>query len=136
MMELDAPHPKVHERIVEFQYVIGHSLSSLSTKVAQLIKADFKAIPANTDLKKYNDEFRDKNKSSAKHALSSIRCQKVLGEDRGKCEKDLTGLLQMKEASLEVAFEALETLKSWRSGEVEAFKKAAREKWPEVTRFA
>ena len=45
-------------------------------------------------------------------------------------------IIKMKEANPAVVEETLETLKAWKSGEIATFKKAASERWPQVSRFA
>lgn len=69
--------------------------------------------------------------------LAAVRVQKLLGSaDKSACEKKLLDVVGLPGADPEAAQEVLETLKAWRSGEVGAFKKAAGERWPRVTRLA
>jgi peptide alpha-N-acetyltransferase len=115
---------------------LDSSLASLPPKVQEVVKSEFIAISDSTDLRKYNAEFRQKHKSSPKHALQAVRTARLLGEDRGTCEKELVDLLQIREISLIDAGAILETLKDWRSPQVKPFKEAATKKWPEATVFA
>ncbi|CAJ2512627.1 Uu.00g007460.m01.CDS01 [Anthostomella pinea] len=133
---IDASNPAVHEQAVRFRQVLNSKLSSLPSKVADVAKSDFTAIDASTDLKKYNVDFRDRHKDSAPHVVSATKASKFLGEDQKKCEKDLRGVLDLESANYETAAEALGLLMQWRSSEADAFKKAAYDKWPEVTIFA
>jgi peptide alpha-N-acetyltransferase len=114
---------------------MSSKLASLPAKVSEVIKAEFTAIDASTDLKKYNADFLEKHKDSASHVVSAVKIQKLLGEDVKKCEKDLKDLLRLKSADWEPAAEALGLLFQWRSSEAEAFKEAAHKTWPEVTLF-
>lgn len=115
--------------------MLDKEAGTLSPKVAEVIKAEFTEIPASTDLAKHNEEFRQRHKSSAQHILASIRVQDRLGEDRGKLGKEVAGLLQIEGVELREASDAQEVLKGWKSGELEAFKKAAAQKWPESSVF-
>lgn len=135
-MALDASSPKVHERVIEFQHDLNSELNSLPPQVAEVVKSEVKGLPAASDLKKFNEDFAVKHKDSALHLLSTIRARKTLGEEKAKCEKDLVGLLQLKQISFTEAGEVLQSLEAWRSSEVEGFKAAARGKWPEATMFA
>ncbi|KAI8623604.1 tetratricopeptide [Xylariaceae sp. FL1651] len=134
-LDIDAANPVVHEQAVRFRQALDSRLDSLPAKVAEVIKSEFTAIGASTDLKKYNAEFLEKHKDSAPHVVSAVKIQKLLGEDQEKCEKALGDILRLKSVDWEPAAEALGLLFQWRSGEAEAFKKAAHETWPEVTLF-
>lgn len=131
---LDAWHPKVHERVVEFKSGLDVSSDALPAKVKEVIDSEFKA-PA-TNLAEFNETFYESNKSSPPHVLSAIKAKKTLGQDVAKLEKEVHGLLQQEGVTFELAGEALKVLKSWRSKETEEFKAAAHVKWPEVTLFA
>ncbi|CAI4211974.1 unnamed protein product [Parascedosporium putredinis] len=134
---LDQSNPKVHERIVEFRHVVKPELATLPAKVAEVIKSSYPAIEEAADLAKVNGEFLAGNKGSPAHILSGVRTQKVLGSaDKAACEKQLLDLVKMDATTPDIAEEALETLKAWKSGEATAFKKAAAAKWPQVSRFA
>lgn len=132
---IDPDSPKVHEQAVAFRVMLNGA-SDLAPKVAEVLKADFKLIDASADVKKFNESFEAKHKDSARHALAVIKAKKLLGEDQGKCEKELAGLMKLQSIGFGEAGEVLETLRSWRSSEVEGFKSAAQAKWPEVTRLA
>lgn len=111
-------------------------MASLPAKVAEVIKAEFTVLEASTDLKKYNADFLEKHKDSPAHVVSGVKIQKLLGEDQKTCEKALFDILTLDAADWEPAAEALGLLFQWRSGDGEAFRKAAQEKWPEVTLFS
>lgn len=132
---LDPEAPKVHEQKIAFRSLLNSS-PELPAKVAELLNADFKAIDASADLKKVNEEYLAKHQSSPRHVLSVIRARRALGADIAQCEKDLTGILDLKDVSFEDAIAVSETLRGWHSGQLAAFKTAARGKWPEVTRLA
>lgn len=135
MLALDSDNAKAHEQAVRLRQALDKEAGTLSPKVAEVIKAEFTEIPASTDLAKHNEDFRQRHKSSAQHVLASIRVQDSLGEDRGGLGKQVAGLLQMEGVELRDASDAQEVLKSWKSEELDAFKKAAAQKWPESSLF-
>lgn len=98
--------------------------------------ANFTVVPASADLKKLNAEFRAKHPDSAQHRMAAARAAKILGDDAGKVEKDLFDVLSSDSTTFTDAASVLELLRNWRSSEVSAFKKAAHDRWPEVTSFA
>lgn len=133
---LDAENPKVHEQAIRLRQALTADAETLSPKTSEVIKTAFTEIPASADLAKMNQEFRDKNKTSAQHVLSTIRVQEKLGEDRSKLGKDVVDLLKLEKIQLEDASDAQALLKSWKSGDLDAFRKAAAQKWPESSIFA
>lgn len=132
---LDADNAKVHEQAIRLRHALNSDIETLPAKVAEVIKAEFTEVPASGDLAKINQEFREKHKASPQHVLSSIRVQEKLGEDSGKLGKDVVSLLQLESIQLEDADDAQKVLKSWKSSELEAFQKAAAQKWPESSIF-
>lgn len=112
-----------------------NNTSDLPPKVAEVLKSEFKAVDASTDVKKFNEAFLAKHKGSALHTASAIKAKKLLGENQSQCEKELVALINQDGTQYSEAVEILETLKGWRSTEVDGFKKAAQAKWPEVTRL-
>lgn len=135
-LALDAENPKVHEQAIRLRQALTADIETLSPKTSEVLKATFTEIPASADLAKLNQEFREKHKASAQHVLSAIRVQEKLGEDRSKLGKDVVDLLTLEKIQLDVASDAQALLKSWKSGELDAFKKAAAQKWPESSIFA
>lgn len=135
-LTIDAANPVVHEQAVRFHQEVNAKMASLPAKVAEVIKAEFTVLEASTDLKKYNADFLEKHKDSPAHVVSGVKIQKLLGEDQKTCEKALFDILTLDAADWEPAAEALGLLFQWRSGDGEAFRKAAQEKWPEVTLFS
>lgn len=135
-LALDSEHPKVHEQLVYFRHILNTKLSSLPAKTQEVIKAEFDVLDASVNLKKYNDDFETKHKDSAPHAIGAIKTKKHLGEDQAKVEKELTEVISIQGVDYLAAQEVLGLLRSWRSTEVDGFKKKAAEKWPEVTAFA
>ncbi|KAI0398965.1 tetratricopeptide [Xylaria palmicola] len=134
-LAIDATSPVVHELAVRFHLEMSSKLASLPPKVVEVIKTEFTAIDASTDLKKYNIDFLDKHKNSAPHVVSAVKIQKLLGEDLKTCENGLFEILKLKSDNWEPAAEALGLLFQWRSSEAAAFKTAAEKTWPEVTLF-
>ncbi|KAH6880151.1 NMDA receptor-regulated protein 1-domain-containing protein [Thelonectria olida] len=134
-LALDAKSPKVHEKAVAFRQLLN-TATDISPKVLEVLKAEFKTIEGSVDLNKYNDEYEAANKDSAPHVISAIKARKLLGEDKAKSEEALIKVLDHTGIEFTDAIEALETLQRWKSSQVEAFKKAALAKWPEVTRLA
>ncbi|KAK1532104.1 tetratricopeptide [Colletotrichum costaricense] len=132
--ELDASHPGVHERVVEFAHVVRPALESLPAKVQELIKSEF--TPPAGDLKKYNEEFLSDNKVKPTHIVAALKTRRVLGEDSAKAEADLANVVKAPDATFELATEVYNLLKAWRSTEAETLKKEAHARWPEVSLFA
>ncbi|KAL2207124.1 N-terminal acetyltransferase A, auxiliary subunit [Sarocladium strictum] len=131
---LDPEAPKVHEQSIAFAAMLKSS-SELPPKVAELLSSEFKVFDASADLKKVNEEYLAKHKSSPRHVLSVVKARRTLGADLAQCEKDLTGVLSLPDVSFEDAIAVSETLQSWRSGQLGSFKQTANGKWPEVTRL-
>ncbi|KAI2617732.1 N-terminal acetyltransferase A, auxiliary subunit [Hypomontagnella submonticulosa] len=135
-LAIDADHPTVHEQVVRFCQILNSKTTSLAPKVVEVLKSGFTAVDASADLKRYNTSFQEKHKNSSAHVISAIKTERLLGEDKKKSEKDLVGVLKLEDVQHEQAIEALALLRQWRSSEADTFKKAAHEKWPEVTAFA
>lgn len=133
---MDAEHPKAHEQAIRLRHALNADIATLPVKIADVIKAEFTEVPASADLAKVNEAFREKHKSSPQHVLSTIRVQEKLGGDSSTLSKAVVGLLQLDKIQLEAASDAQKLLKSWKSGELEAFNKAAAQKWPESSIFA
>lgn len=132
---VDPNSPKVHEQAVALAHAIKNA-KGLSSKAAEVLKGELKVIDPSADLKKLNDAFQAKHKASSKHVLAAIRAKKALGEDRSKCEKEVSSVLDIPGVQFEDAIEALETLRRWRSPQEEDYKKAAQAKFPGVTRLS
>ncbi|KAI0126149.1 tetratricopeptide [Xylariales sp. AK1849] len=130
---LDSTHPQVHGQVVHFRSVLNSKLASLPAKTQEVIKSNFTALDASTDLKKYNADFEAKHKDSAPHVIAAIKTKKLLGEDQA--DKELLDVLSIKDVAFEHAIDVLSSLRSWRSSQVDAFKRKAHDSWPEVTAF-
>ncbi|PON27599.1 acetyltransferase [Trichoderma gamsii] len=135
-LSIDAENPRVHEQVVAFRKLLNNAPSDLPPKVLEALKAEFTAVDATADLTKYNQDFQEKHQASPLHVLSAVKARQTLGVDLAKCEKEVHGLIEHASATFTDAIAALETLKSWRSAEVESFRKAALAKWPNVTRLS
>ncbi|CAG9977695.1 unnamed protein product [Clonostachys byssicola] len=133
-IEIDPSSPKVHEQTIAFRNALNHA-TDLPAKVLEVLKEEFKAIEPSEDLKKVNDAFQAKHKSSPPHQLAALRVQHILGEDKPRTNKEILALLELPEIEFAHALEALELLQKWRSSETETFRKAAIVKWPQVTRL-
>lgn len=132
-ISIDPEHPGVHEQSVAFRLAVSKA-SDASPKVLEVIKANFKRIEESQDLKSFNEDFVKKHSDSPAHRLTAIRVKKLLGEDKA-AEKEVHDLLSLPGADSDDTIKGLETLRNWKSGEVNAYKKAAQEKWPGVTRL-
>ncbi len=108
---------------------------SLPPKVVEVLKSEFKAVDPSSDLAKYTADFEAKHKDSALYILSAVAAKRVLGQDKGKADKQLVDTLGLPGTKFADAAEILSVLKGWRSTEVAGFQKAAQNKWPEVTRL-
>jgi peptide alpha-N-acetyltransferase len=135
-LALDEKHPALHAQAIQLRHALNSEMKDLDPKVQEALKNAFTAIPASADLKQLNAEFLEKHSNSAQHRVAAARAAVVLGEERSKAEKDLVDALRIKDNTFEDAAALLEQLKSWKSGELATFKKAAHEKWPEVSVFA
>jgi peptide alpha-N-acetyltransferase len=135
-LALDAQNPALHAQGIELRHALNSSLDSLPAKVQETLNAEFTAVPASADLKKLNADYLDKHSNSATHRIAAARAAKVLGEPNSAVEKSLVDALQVQTVTFDEAAAVLEQLRKWRSSEAAAFKKAAHEKWPEVTQFA
>lgn len=126
----------MHEQVVAFRKLLNNAPSDLPPQVLETLKAEFNAVDETADLGKYNEDFQAKHQASPLHVLSAIKARLTLGVDVAKCEKEVAGLVEHASASFADAVAALETLKSWRSAETDAFRQAALAKWPNVTRLS
>ncbi|RGP66236.1 acetyltransferase [Fusarium longipes] len=133
-LALDSKSPRVHEHIVAFAQLLK-TATDIEPKVLEVLKAEFKAVDPSADLAKFNDEFLEAHKDSPRHVLSAVKVQKLLGQEKTKSEEAVVGILDIPGATYEDAIEGLEVLKSWRSSQ-EFYKKAAQQKFPNVTRLA
>lgn len=131
---MDQNHPKVHSQIVRFKLAIDEDSESISSKVLDVIKSEFTLLPPSTDLTKYNDEFLSKNKDSAKSVISGLEIRKLLTKE--SVDKDVLAVLDLPSIMFEEAEEVLDLLSTWKSGEVDEFKKRAAAKWPKATVFS
>ncbi|KAL7800952.1 N-terminal acetyltransferase A, auxiliary subunit [Trichoderma afarasin] len=133
---IDAENPRVHEQVVAFRKLLDNAPSDLPPKVLETLKAEFKPADETADLSKYNEAFQAKHQASPLHVLSAIKARLLLGVDVAKCEKEISSLIEHASATFTDAVAALETLKSWRSKETDAFRTAALAKWPNVSRLS
>ncbi|KAI1071242.1 hypothetical protein NW752_000767 [Fusarium irregulare] len=131
---LDSKSPRVHEQTVAFAQLLK-TATDIEPKVLEVLKAEFNAVDPSADLVKYNDEFLAANKESPRHVLSAIKVQKLLGQDKAKSEEAVANILDIPGVTYEDAIEGLEVLRSWKSPQ-ESYKKAAQQKFPNVTRLA
>jgi hypothetical protein len=105
-------------------------------KSAEAIESEFKLLPASVNLSQYNEDYLAKHKDCARRTLSALKIRKLLApESAGKCEKDVVGILKLPKITLKEAKEGLELLISWKSSEVNTFRKGATVKWPEASVF-
>ncbi|KAL7806734.1 N-terminal acetyltransferase A, auxiliary subunit [Trichoderma aethiopicum] len=133
---IDAENPRVHEQVIAFRKLLDNPPSELPPKVVETLKAEFKPADETADLSKFNEAFQAKHQDSPLHVLSAIKAKLQLGVDLAQCEKEIAGLVEHANATFSDAVAALETLKSWRSAQVDAFRQAALAKWPNVTRLS
>ena len=133
---LDKDHSKVHEQIVRFKLAIDKDFEGVPAKSAEVIKSEFTLLPASVKLSQYNDEYRSRNKDCARRTVSALKVRKLLAPDSaGQCGKDIVAVLKLPTITLEEATEALELLSSWKSSEVEGFRKEAAAIWPKASVF-
>jgi peptide alpha-N-acetyltransferase len=135
--KIEPSHPVVHEHIVRFKQAIDATPSTLSSKTAEAIQAEFDLIPSSISILSFNDEFLSNHKDSARHVIAALRVRKSLpSHDQAKLEKDLLAVLELSSITLEDAVDGLDLLASWNSSHSEAYRTKALSKWPEATIFA
>ncbi|OAQ97742.1 hypothetical protein LLEC1_00399 [Akanthomyces lecanii] len=132
---LDSSNPKLHAQIVALAKALK-TASGLSPKVVEVLTAEFKAVDLATDLAKYTADYEAKHKDSILHIMSSVAAQRTLDGDKGTSDNQLTAALNLPSTTFTDAIEVLGSLKRWKSGEAEAFQKAAHAKFPDATRLA
>jgi hypothetical protein len=126
----------VHEQIIRFKLALDKDIEGLPAKSAEVIKSEFTLLPPSVNLSQYNDEYLSRNKDCARRTLSVLKVRKLLTPDSvGQCAKDVAGVLKLPTITSEEAQEALELLSSWKSSELESFRKAASGKWPKASIF-
>lgn len=126
-------------QLVQYRQELDQALASLPPKVQEVLKADSTAVPPSADLRKYNADFRRRHAASVEHGIAAIRAAHLLGEDRAKCAREMTALLDLDRVGLGEAVSILEALSArpWAGGEeAAAFRNKAAEKFPEATVFA
>ena len=133
---LEPSNPKVHERTVQFRHVVGPELASLDKTTAEVLKSEFPSLTEGTDaLKKFNDEYLERNKADPRAVHAGIRARRMLGADGLECEKRLVGLVGAAGMEVRDGVEVLRTVEGWKSGGVEVFKERAGERWAEASAF-
>ncbi|PBP22556.1 tetratricopeptide [Diplocarpon rosae] len=134
---LEKDHSKVHEQSIRFKLAVDADSTSLSPTAKDVIASEFTILPSSVDLATYNDEYLSKHKQCARRTLSALKICKLLKPDSATATaKDVAATLQIPTITFEEAVEALHLLQSWKSSEVEAFKKSAAGKWPYASIFS
>ncbi|KKA26393.1 hypothetical protein TD95_001373 [Thielaviopsis punctulata] len=134
MQDLEPTSPKVHERLIQFLHAVQPELATQPEQVAEVIKSSIE-IPA--DLKAFNATWlAEHGAASAAAALAGARANKTLGATAAEADEQVLAVLAHDKITVDVAVEALETLKGWYSSKVEEFKAEAVKKFPDVTRLA
>ncbi|TVY59127.1 N-terminal acetyltransferase A complex auxiliary subunit NAA15 [Lachnellula suecica] len=134
---LDKDNSKVHSQTIRFKLALDRDLASLDPKAAAVIKSEFTLIPSGTSLTQFNNAYLSAHKDWARRTLASLSSRKLLADSLApSADADVVAVLKLDSVTLEEAAEGLELLKSWKSGEIEAFRKAAAAKWPKATVFA
>jgi hypothetical protein len=120
---------------MEFLHTVRPDLASLPALAADVLRSELPSVGETTDLADANETCLAENKDSPSHVLAAARVERMLGGDKANCEKRLLAIPGMTGTTLKEACAALDTLKSWRSGHLDAFKKEAGRKWPEASIF-
>ena len=90
---------------------------------------------ASTDLKKFNDDWLEKNKDGAEHVLAGLQARQHLHKaSKDANEKEVLELLERQETLLPDAVMAVEVVREW-GGDVAKVTATARERWPEASAF-
>jgi N-alpha-acetyltransferase 15/16, NatA auxiliary subunit len=133
---LDKEHSKVHEQTIRFKLAFDENIKGLSPTSAEVIKTEFTLLPTPVNLAQYNDEYLSKHKDCARRTLSGLKARKMLSPDSApNIEKDAVAILNLPTITFEEAREGLVLLSTWKSSEIETFRKTAGEKWPKATVF-
>ena len=133
--DLAPQHPLVHQHAVALRHSLGPVLETLSSKVQEVLNAEFTAVSPSADLKKSNLDFRAQHSGSAPHTLAALRVDRLLGVDRAKCEQGAVEILKSEDSTIDDASSVLETLKEW-GADLGGFKTLAQKRWPHATSFA
>ena len=133
---LDKEHSKVHEQTIRFKLALDENIKGLSLTSAEVIKTEFTLLPTPVNLAQYNDEYLSKHKDCARRTLSGLKARKMLSPDSApNIEKDAEAILNLPTITFEEAREGLVLLSTWKSSEIETFRKTAGAKWPQATVF-
>ncbi|TVY25801.1 N-alpha-acetyltransferase, NatA auxiliary subunit [Lachnellula hyalina] len=134
---LDNEHSKVHSQTIRFKLALDKDLATLPPKVAEIIKSEFTLLPESVSLTQFNNDYLSKYEDCARRTLSGLSARKLLAHDLApSTDADVVKVLKIDNVAMEEAVEGLELLQSWKSGALEAFRKAAAAKWPNATVFA
>jgi N-alpha-acetyltransferase 15/16, NatA auxiliary subunit len=133
---LDKEHSKVHEQTVRFKLALDENIKGLSPTSAEVIKTEFTLLPTPVNLVQYNSEYLSKHKDCARRKLSGLKVRKMLSPDSApSIEEDAVAILNLPTITFEEAREGLVLLSTWKSSEIDTFRKAAGVKWPKATVF-
>jgi N-alpha-acetyltransferase 15/16, NatA auxiliary subunit len=133
---LDKEHSKVHEQTVRFKLALDENIKGLSPTSAEVINTEFTLLPTPVNLVQYNDEYLSKHKDCVRRTLSGLKVRKMLSPDSTpSIEKDAVSILNLPTITFEEAREGLVLLSTWKSSEIETFRKIAGAKWPKASVF-
>ncbi|KAG9244925.1 tetratricopeptide [Calycina marina] len=133
---LDREHPKIHEQIVRFKLAIDEDSKTLPSQSQDAIKSEFTLL-SGSDTTAFNNAYLSKNKDNIKATISGFKVRRTLSpKSASEVEKSIVKLVNGDFITFDEAKEGLELLKSWKSGQAEAFKASAADKWPKALAFA
>lgn len=115
-----------------------NQLKDIPAEELETLKSGFTLIPADADLKAYNEEWRQKHSQSVPHLQSAFHAQVFLDKaSKPQCEEGLKKLLEKPSMDMEQALRGLEYLDEWKSDESvkDGYRQAAEKRWPRATLF-
>lgn len=133
---LDKEHSQVHGQVIRFKLAIDQDREALAPKTAEIIKSEFKLLPASTNLTLYNDEYLARHADCARRTVSALKIRRLLSPDKAtSCQEDTANVINLPSITMEEAKETLELLRSWNSSVIDSFRSKAAAKWPRATVF-
>lgn len=126
--------PRVHEQAARF-WAMMEEMTDLPAEVVEVLKAEFTEMKKSSSLAEYINGFETRHKDSPRHVLAAQTARRRVGQEVTGSRKGPVDLLEWAGLTVDDGVEMLAMLRDWRSPDVEAFKKAAQAKWPQMTRL-
>ncbi|KDQ60157.1 hypothetical protein JAAARDRAFT_174177 [Jaapia argillacea MUCL 33604] len=134
---LDAEHPELHIRIIEFHKALSPTTDSLPPSTQSFVTSCLSdLLPGDISLETFNSQYLQRHSASATHILACARVSRKLGAPTGEVE-DLAFSLLKPEVALDLksGMSALVFFKELNSGRIEEFRSACDLKFPLACTF-